>query len=89
MCPGFTSDCLETLEEISMEAKEDFLAAGGSAFHYIPCLNENPQWIEAMAAVVEQHLGGWPTASLPSEQEARKADAEIGRQWALTLGAEN
>jgi len=57
MCPGFTSDCLETLEEISMEAREDFLAAGGSAFHYIPCLNEDPQWIEAMASVVEQHLG--------------------------------
>ena len=72
-----------------MEARADFLAAGGSAFHYIPCLNENPQWIEAMSAVVEQHLGGWPTASLPSVQEARKADAEIGRQWALTLGAEN
>ena len=89
MCPGFTSDCLETLEEISMEARDDFLAGGGSAFHYIPCLNEDPQWIEAMAAVVEQHLGGWPTTSSPSVQEARKADADIGRQWALTLGAEN
>ena len=89
MCPGFTSDCLETLEEISMEARADFLAAGGSAFHYIPCLNEHPQWIEAMASVVEQHLGGWPTTSSPSAREARKADAEIGRQWALTLGAEN
>lgn len=89
MCPGFTSDCLETLEEISMEARADFLAAGGSTFHYIPCLNENPQWIEAMSAVVEQHLGGWPTASLPSVQEARKTNAEIGRQCALTLGAEN
>jgi protoheme ferro-lyase len=37
MCPGFTSDCLETLEEIAMEAKTDFLEAGGSTFHYIPC----------------------------------------------------
>ncbi len=39
MCPGFTSDCLETLEEIAMEAKEDFLAAGGAVYRYISCLN--------------------------------------------------
>jgi len=72
-----------------MEAREDFLAAGGSAFHYIPCLNEDPQWIEAMASVVEQHLGGWPTSTSPSVQQARQSDADIGREWALTLGAEN
>ena len=89
MCPGFTSDCLETLEEISMEARADFLEAGGTTFHYIPCLNEDPQWIEAMGSVVEQHLGGWPTTSLRSVQQARQADADIGRQWALTLGAED
>src|SRR6476661_5628593 len=45
MCPGFTSDCLETLEEIAMEARQDFLVAGGKDFHYIPCLNESPEWI--------------------------------------------
>ena len=85
MCPGFTSDCLETLEEISMEARDDFLAAGGEAFHYIPCLNEDTAWIEAMAGLVEQHTGGWPVTQ--TEQSARQADADIGRQRALELGS--
>ena len=40
MCPGFTSDCLETLEEIDQEAREAFLHAGGKEFHYLPCLND-------------------------------------------------
>ena len=87
MCPGFTSDCLETLEEIAMEAKEDFLAAGGKAFHYIPCLNEDPRWIEAMAALVEAHAGGWPLSAAPEAVQARRADAEAGRAQALALGA--
>lgn len=51
MCPGFTSDCLETLEEIAMEARHDFLTAGGKEFHYIPCLNDSPDWIHAMASL--------------------------------------
>ena len=87
MCPGFTSDCLETLEEISMEARADFLAAGGSEFHYIPCLNGTPQWIEAMADIVEQHTGGWPISN--AEQAARRADAEVGRLRAVELGAKS
>ena len=53
VCPGFVSDCLETLEEIAMEAKHAFLAAGGSEFHALPCLNEAPEWIAAMAKIVE------------------------------------
>jgi ferrochelatase len=87
MCPGFTSDCLETLEEIAMEAREDFLAAGGKAFHYIPCLNEDPRWIAALSKVVETHAGGWPLAAAPETLSARRADADIGRAQALALGA--
>lgn len=49
ICPGFPADCLETLEEISMECREAFLHAGGETFHYIPCLNERPDWIAALA----------------------------------------
>ena len=52
VCPGFVSDCLETLEEINIGARHAFLAAGGEAFHYIPCLNERPEWIEALARIV-------------------------------------
>ncbi|MBV8666525.1 MAG: ferrochelatase [Burkholderiaceae bacterium] len=63
VCPGFTSDCLETLEEIAIEARTAFLQAGGKEFHYLPCLNEAPQWIAALADLTEQHLQGWPTKS--------------------------
>jgi ferrochelatase len=55
MCPGFVADCLETLEEIGMECRDAFLAAGGEEFHYIPCLNERPDWIAALAAIARQH----------------------------------
>ncbi|RZL56454.1 MAG: ferrochelatase [Variovorax sp.] len=61
MCPGFPADCLETLEEISMEAREAFLHAGGKTFNFIPCLNDSPAWITALAGIAERHLAGWPT----------------------------
>ena len=61
ICPGFTSDCLETLEEIAMEVRDEFLHAGGAQFHYIACLNESPPWLAALADIAEQELAGWPT----------------------------
>ena len=61
LCPGFPADCLETLEEIAIEGREAFLQAGGKEFHYIPCLNDRGDWITALAAIAERHLGGWPT----------------------------
>lgn len=69
MCPGFTADCLETLEEIAMEAKAAFLNAGGKTFHYLPCLNDSPVWIDALAALAMRHLSGWDTArtDLPAQ----------------------
>ncbi|MBU0752116.1 MAG: ferrochelatase [Gammaproteobacteria bacterium] len=51
ICPGFPADCLETLEEISMECREAFLHAGGRGFSYIPCLNERNDWIAALADI--------------------------------------
>jgi ferrochelatase len=51
-CPGFVSDCLETLEEIGLTAKEKFLHAGGSELCLLPCLNDAPEWIAALAAMV-------------------------------------
>jgi ferrochelatase len=53
-CPGFVSDCLETLEEIGITAKEAFVAAGGKALRLIPCLNEAPEWIAALAEISTQ-----------------------------------
>lgn len=88
LCPGFTSDCLETLEEIAMEGKHGFLAAGGKEFHYIPCLNETPAWIGALAEIAEQHLIGWPTMLTPQMREDAQKDATLGAKRALSMGAD-
>ena len=61
ICPGFSADCLETLEEINQEARAAFLTSGGKAFHYIPCLNDAPAGMRMLADLVERHLQGWPT----------------------------
>jgi len=57
LCPGFVSDCLETLEEIAIEGRKVFLAAGGAEFHALPCLNESGEWIAALAQIVGKNLG--------------------------------
>ncbi|MGH8672509.1 MAG: ferrochelatase [Burkholderiales bacterium] len=62
VCPGFTADCLETLEEIALTEKADFLRHGGGEFHYIPALNENDAWIRALCDIAVVHLQGWPGA---------------------------
>ncbi|HTY04188.1 MAG TPA: ferrochelatase [Rhodocyclaceae bacterium] len=57
ICPGFAGDCLETLEEIGIECRDAYLAAGGREFRYIPCLNERPDWIAALTDVALKRLG--------------------------------
>jgi ferrochelatase len=59
VCPGFLADCLETLEEISIEVRETFLHAGGKQFRYIPALNDDPAWMVGLADLVESQLQGW------------------------------
>lgn len=81
-CPGFTSDCLETLEEIQMEVRDAFLGAGGQRFDYIACLNDAPSWIDALAVLAEQHLQGWNTRQVPSVQTLQERS-----QRALAAGA--
>lgn len=85
ICPGFVSDCLETLEEIAIENKAAFLQAGGGDFNYIPCLNERPQWIQALTQIVREQLAGW----LPSDTDLaqQRAQAEAGKARALAMGA--
>jgi ferrochelatase len=56
ICPGFSSDCLETIEEINMEARESFIDSGGEQFHYIPCLNDDPVHIDALVSILEKRL---------------------------------
>ncbi len=59
MCPGFLADCLETLEEIQVECRDAYLAAGGRQFRYLPCLNDDPAWLDALTAIVRRHVKGW------------------------------
>ena len=57
--PAFSADCLETLEEIDGEIREAFLGAGGEAFTYVPCLNQNDAHIEALEAITARNMAGW------------------------------
>lgn len=82
ICPGFTGDCLETLEEIAMEARHAFLEAGGKAFNYIECLNDSPQWLAALSDLSIQHMGGWETAAAADSQALAASSAR-----ARALGA--
>lgn len=86
-CPGFVSDCLETLEEIAMENKAAFLKAGGKTFHHIPCLNDRHEWIQALARIVADNLHGW--ASSEYDQAKAERDAQLSAQRAKELGAQN
>ena len=62
-CPGFAVDCLETLEEIAMQNRDFFTAAGGESLRYIPALNDSAEQVDSLAALVRRHLGGWPEAA--------------------------
>lgn len=81
VCPGFVSDCLETLEEIAIEGKKIFIEAGGKEYHYIPCLNERNDWIAALADITRAHLQGW----LSPEQT--KEALEQSKERAMAMGA--
>jgi protoporphyrin/coproporphyrin ferrochelatase len=81
-CPGFVSDCLETLEELGHGAQAAFLGAGGQELHCIPCLNERPAWIAALADLAMRNLQGW--LDLPPDAAAR----ELSQARAKALGAD-
>ena len=59
VCPGFSADCLETIEEIGEENREYFMEAGGERYEYIPCLNAEQAHIEFLATLVREQLQGW------------------------------
>lgn len=72
-CPGFSADCLETIEEIGEENREYFMEAGGERYEYISALNDRPEHIRALAGLVEDNLAGWPA---PKPDPARQARAK-------------
>ncbi|MEO8299489.1 MAG: ferrochelatase [Burkholderiales bacterium] len=84
VCPGFPADCLETLEEIAIEGRALFMTSGGQRCDYIPCLNDDPAWIQALVGLVERHTAGWP---MRAEQQPDAHALELQRQRAQALGA--
>jgi ferrochelatase len=59
ICPGFSVDCLETLEEIAIRGKEQFVAAGGETLDYIPALNARDDHVHLLRSIIDQHTRGW------------------------------
>ena len=63
VAPGFSADCLETLEELSIRGRDTFLAAGGSDFAYLPCLNDSTIGVQLLRQILGQELEGWLPAA--------------------------
>ena len=80
VCPGFSTDCLETLEEIAMQNAEAFGEAGGGELHYIPALNDRDDHLDALTEVMRRHLGEWMQS--PAGESSRSAEL------ARAMGAE-
>ena len=59
LAPGFSADCLETLEELAIRGRDTFLAAGGTDFAYLPCLNDSPAGLEMLRSILGRELEGW------------------------------
>ncbi len=68
--PGFSADCLETLEEMAMQNRDLFLKAGGQDYHYIPALNAGAEHIDMLTGLVERHIQGWPEADPAYDSKA-------------------
>ncbi len=75
ICPGFSADCLETLEEIAMQNAEFFIAAGGESLHYIPALNERDDHIAFLHQLISRHVHDWVSIEDPAELQASRERA--------------
>lgn len=67
-CPGFLCDCLETLEEINMQSRENYISCGGKSFTYIPALNDYDKNIEAMEQIILGEIGNWDNDNMNSKE---------------------
>ena len=84
VCPGFATDCLETLEEIAMQDRDLFLGHGGETFDYVPCLNAGDAHVDVLEEIVAQHAQGWPELVAGTDERAAR---DAARERALALGA--
>lgn len=89
ICPGFASDCLETLEEIDMENRQVFLDRGGQDFSYIPALNESTDHINVLCDIITQHSFGWPETMPDWDAGKQAVEANKTRERAKKMGASN
>jgi len=87
ICPGFSADCLETLEEINIQYRDLFLQAGGESYHYIPAMNAHPEHIEALCEILTAHCFGWPETMPSWDAGARAVADNKSRERALNMGA--
>jgi protoporphyrin/coproporphyrin ferrochelatase len=85
VCPGFATDCLETLEEIAIEGKETFRKAGGREFHYIPSTNDSQPFMAALTIIALENLQGW--VSREWDAQAAEVAGKASLQAARALGA--
>ncbi len=85
-CPGFSADCVETLEEIDMLNREIFMQAGGESFNYIPALNDTDLHIDAIYQLITQHLQGWPLVDYKNNADLA-AEKKMQQQLAKQIGA--
>ena len=79
ICPGFSADCLETIEEIGIENRDYFMEAGGERYEYIAALNAQPEHITALSQLIEQNLGGWLISQRNAPLSAKLA-SDLGSQ---------
>ncbi|MDX2217868.1 MAG: ferrochelatase [Burkholderiales bacterium] len=83
ICPGFAADCLETLEEIAMEAKETFLEAGGKAFNYLQVANDSEPFIHALKQVALENLVGWVSPEFDKDAAEKRLAEQSQRAKAI------
>ncbi|MEM8816838.1 MAG: ferrochelatase [Pseudomonadota bacterium] len=88
VCPGFSVDCLETLEEIAMQNAELFLEAGGSELHYVPSLNSHPDHVALLSRLIVQQSAGWPEFAADFDAGGTEKQQQQSRDLALAAGAE-
>ena len=84
-CPGFAVDCLETLEEIAMQNRDFFTAAGGRELRYIPALNDSTEQVASLAALILRHTQGWPEFAIDYDAATTQAQQAAAQQRAKTL----
>ena len=87
ICPGFSVDCLETLDEIGRENREFFTEAGGETFRFISCLNDRPEHIELLADLARRNLGGWIESGEDWDPEQVEAAAATSKRLAEEMAA--